>query len=160
MPQPHFTLTITASAVAWYAAIVATASTLIQTANYMRDRKKLRLRLLRRMSSNRPHEVGTTFTLLIATNSGRRPVNLTHVYIQRADNRADILVDTRPPLPCELTEGKEFVARLNEEGADFPTIQHFAVIDSTGRIYKLHLTPWRKRTIETLRRRLTRKAHT
>ena len=51
MPQPHFTLTITAGAVAWYAAIVSTMSSTIQFANYLRDRVHIKIKVQRNMET-------------------------------------------------------------------------------------------------------------
>jgi len=152
MPQPHFTITINGSIVAGYAALVSTVTGVVQIANFLRDRKHIKLKLLRRMSSDDPRRAGMTFAILQVTNAGRRPVNITHVYLQRPNNMAGILFDTSPWLPCELTEGKQLSAHLDEARADFDTILYFVVIDSTGREYKLHLLPWYQRAISAIRR--------
>jgi hypothetical protein len=157
MPQPHFTITINGSIVAGYAALVSTLTGAVQIAHFLRDRKNVKLKLLRRMSSTDPRRAGMTFAVLTATNVGRRPVNITHTYFQAPDETA-FLPDTNPRLPCELTEGKELAVHLDEAGLNVDMISFFAVIDSTSREYKLHLVPWHKRAAAALRRRLTRTA--
>lgn len=136
MPQPHFTLTISAAVVAWYAAILSTAATAVQTANFLRDRKKLKLDILRNMATDHPRRTGMTFTLLRVTNANRRPVTITLIYVERAHNEKGILNDTNPPLPCELTEGKQLAAFLDEAVRGFDTVRYFVVCDSTGREYR------------------------
>jgi hypothetical protein len=141
MPQPHFTLNITASAVAWYAALVSTITGAVQIANFLRDRKELKLDLMRNMVTDDRRRAGMTFTILRVTNAGRRPVNITHVFIKREGNLAGLLNDIKPPLPCELTEGEQLAAYLDEAIADFDTLRYFVVVDSTGREYKLKFNP-------------------
>ena len=63
MAQPHFTLTITASAVAWYAAILSTVGTTLQLAHYFRDRIRLKIKYRKNMEIfGDPLRSGMTFT--------------------------------------------------------------------------------------------------
>ena len=136
MLQPHFTITVTASAVAWYAAIMSTIIAAVQTANFLRDRKKVKLELLRNMVSGRPVDAGKTFAILRVTNAGRRPVTVTHAWLERSGNEAGLLLDARPKLPFQLAEGQQMAVFLDEANANFSTIRRFIVSDSTGRKYK------------------------
>jgi len=80
VPQPHFTVTITASAVAWYAAIVSTVSSAIQYANYLRDRVHIKVKVQKNMETvNDPIHDGMLLTMVTVTNAGRRPVTVTNV---------------------------------------------------------------------------------
>ena len=139
MSQPPFTLSITASVVAWYAALVSTITGAVQVGNFLRDRKKIKLDVMRNMVTDDPRRAGMEFTILRVTNAGRRPVNVTHIYLKQEGDAAGILSDVRPPLPHELTEGKQLAAYLDEARAGFETIRYFAVVDSTGREYKLKI---------------------
>ena len=142
MPQPHFTLTNSATAVAWYAAIVSTVTSAVQMANFLRDRKKVKLTVARNMQSvGDPRRTDMTFAILKVANSGRRPLTVTQVYITFLHNAGGLLNDTAPRLPCELTEGGYLLAYLDEAGVQFDTIRCFAASDSTGREYKINVAP-------------------
>lgn len=69
-----FTLTITAAAVAWYAAIVSTLSALVATYVAMRDRRRLKLRAdLEYLKSPE----GIRYKVVVrAANIGRRPITI------------------------------------------------------------------------------------
>jgi hypothetical protein len=97
MPQPHFTLTITATAVGWYAAIVSTLSSSVQFANYLRDRVHVGVKVQKNMQTvNDPVHEGMTLTMVKVTNSGRRPVTITNVGLMYLDDR------TFPIFPANL----------------------------------------------------------
>jgi len=111
MPQPDSKLTILATAAAWYAAIVSTATAAVQFANFLRDRKKVSLALSRHMAvPGDPNRAGITFTILRVANAGRRPLTIAGAYYYNLGNAGALLTDTSPGLPHELTEGP--LARL------------------------------------------------
>lgn len=153
MPQPHFTLTITASAVAWYAAVLSTASTLIQTANYFRDRVRLKILFQKNMQMiGDPHYADATLTIITVTNVGRRPVMVTHIGTLYLNNLGGMFGDTRPPLACELTEGKQVVAVADQRALDLAKIRCI-LVSASGRSFRLNIAPWHERLIWYFRRR-------
>ena len=142
-------LTITASEVAWYAAIVATVGAAIQIAAYFRDRARLEVTFQREMQYlNDPlHPPDTVFTIITITNVGRRPVTVRNIGLQKRGRKGAILTDVQPMLPHELTEGKFAVATLDETGLDMEEVAYFAAWYSAGRMYcapvaKLHRRFW------------------
>ena len=128
MLQPHFTLTISASVVAWYAALVSTITGALQMANFLRDRKKVKLTLARHMAvAHDPRRAGKTFAILRVTNSGRRPLTVTGVYFYDLGNTGALLNDTSPALPHQLTEGQTLLAFL----------AHISDLNSTDETFRL-----------------------
>jgi hypothetical protein len=152
MHQP-FTLTITASAVAWYAAIVSTVGGIIQVMNYLRDRVKIKIAIRRNMAwTGDPFRAGKTFTVVIVTNAGRRPVTITQIGEMHLDGSADVYLDIVPPVPCELTEGKYAMANVDQATIRSVDIRHFYACDATGRYHKLKYASLRRRIIWAARR--------
>jgi hypothetical protein len=160
MPQPYFTISISASAVAWYAAILSTVGTLIQTANYLRDKLRVKVRVHKNMKIfNDPSRDGTIFTEVIVINAGRRPFTLTNIGLLYLQNRASVFMDTTPRTPCELTEGKQAVALVPQDGIYFGNLRCFVAYDALGRQFRKNIAPWHKRMLWTARARLNPKAY-
>ena len=56
-----------------------------------------------------------------------------HVYYKNSDTHLSyVLIDTIPPLPCELAEGKELVTFLDTALKDPEKIRCLIVLDTTG----------------------------
>jgi hypothetical protein len=159
MPQPHFTLTISATVVAWYAAIVSTVSSAIQFANFLRDRPHVKLVVQKNMKilSDPRHPEEMIHTIVMAANAGRRPLTITAIGLLYLDNLGIAFLDTQPRLPTELTEGKRVHAYLNQGDLNFGKISHFYACDATGREFRLNIAPWHRRAYSRLRRRFARK---
>ena len=80
MSPDVFKIEISASAVAWYAAIVATAGMLVSLYSVFRDRAKIKIKYQRDMQIIGPQTVydpNKTYFNITVTNQGRRPVNIT-----------------------------------------------------------------------------------
>jgi hypothetical protein len=154
MPQPHFTLTISASAVAWYAAVVTTASSIIQVANFFRDRPHMKLKVLKnhKILGDPRHPDTITHTIVTATNAGRRPLTITSTGLLQLNDVGFLFLDTLPHLPAELTEGKIIYSYLDQADLDFDQIGYFYARDTTGREFRLNCAPWYRRAFWRLRR--------
>lgn len=154
MPQPHFTLTITASAVAWYAAVVSTISSAIQVGNYLRDRVHVKIKIQKNMETiNDPVHEGMLLTRITVTNAGRRPVTITNVGTMYLENKGCIFTDNTPRIPCELTEGKYITTLVDQEGLRFDEIRYFVAYDAVGREYRNHFAKWHRRVYWWFRRK-------
>jgi hypothetical protein len=155
----HFTLTITASVVAWYAAIVATVGAFIQVGNYLRDRVSVIVKYQRGMETiNDPLRDGMTFTFLEIVNAGRRPVTITNVTLSYLHGGGAVLTDvmpTRPPF--QLTEGQKSNAFVDEAGTRFDEIESFNAHDAVGRTFKVAYASWNRRVYWYFRRKVSRK---
>ncbi len=158
MPQPHFTLNITATAVAWYAAVLSTITTIVQTANYLRDRKRAKLKLHRHFAvSGDPRRAGKSYTIVKVANIGRRPITIDRAYFSRPDNSGGILIDTEPRLPAQLSEGQVLTVFADEHGLDFNKITYFAVCDSGDHQYRVNVARWYKRALWAISRQVNPK---
>lgn len=159
MAQPHLTLTISASVVAWYAAIVSTVSSAIQFANFLRDRPHVKLKVQKDMKifGDPRHPEERIHTIVTAVNAGRRPLTIISIGLLYLDNLGIAFLDTVPKLPTELTEGKHVQAYLNQGDLNFGKISHFYVGDATRRQFRLNIAPWYRRAYWRFHRRFTRK---
>ena len=153
----HLSLSFT-SLLALYGAILSTLTAVIQLSSHFRDRAKVVLTARKNM---KPIGVGhrydgMTMVIVTATNIGRRPITITGfaagLLFRKQQKATDwYLPDVRPPLPCEITEGKEVSAFVNQERVDFDLISHWYVWDSAGRHYRLNVAPWYKRLVSAYR---------
>jgi hypothetical protein len=154
MQTHHFTLTITASAVAWYAAITSTVIAFVQTANYLRDRVRVKVKFQRGMETvGDPRYEGMTLTMITVSNTGRRPVTITNMGMMYLQNRGAVFPNSTPRIPCELTEGKYLTALINEKEMPFEKIRSFEAYDSAGRTFRKNFAPWRQRVFWYFRRK-------
>jgi len=147
---------ISATAVAWYGAIVATISTLIALFNYLRDRPKIKIeyrkdiKIIGRQSLYDPSKTYFNITVI---NKGRRPINITKIAIRVLDlpNKrkfyllSDSFLITRNRILTEENPTTEFLVEQNL--IDFDNAWYISVYDATGQEYRkyLHLFPtfWR-----------------
>ena len=152
-------ITISASIVAWYAAIVASIGAVIQTASYLRDRSRLKVAFQRDMQFvNDPrHPDDMTFTVITITNIGRRPIMVRNAFMQRPGNRGAVFTDVQPAIPCELSEGKFITVAVDQAQLDLNDVAYFAASDSAGRVFCAPVAPVHKRAWWAVRRRWHRK---
>lgn len=157
-PMPHFTLSITASVVAWYATLVSTLALCIQIAHFLRDRVKVKVRFQQNMEIlGDPVRTGIVFTLLEIVNAGRRPVTITNVTLTYLKGGGAIATDVSPCPPFELTEGKQAQAFLDESALRFGEIRAFQAHDAVGRTYRANFARWYRRAYWFVRRSLSGK---
>jgi hypothetical protein len=150
-------LNITASAVAWYAAIVSTFTAAVQLANYARDRVRVHVNFQRDMElvNDRAYE-GMTVTFVNVVNSGRRRLTITNVGAVRLTGKSWVFTDARPPLPHVLEEGEQIQVIVDQDGLNFDEIQSFVAYDAQGRKFNKHYAPWYKRVRWYYQRKLQR----
>jgi len=158
--QPHFTLTINASAVAWYAATLSTITTIVQIAHFLRDRVRVKVKIQQNMETfGDPVREGITLTIITITNEGRRPVTIRGIGLMHLrQDKGGIFPDTNPHMPCELTEGQFATALVDQ--AQLPRlddIQYFHAWDASGREYRVNIAAWPKRIYWRIRRRWNRR---
>jgi hypothetical protein len=156
MGFPSFHVTISASVVAAYAAVVATATATVQFSNYLRDRARIKLRVQHNMQiiGGGPGVDATGLTMVYVMNSGRRPVTITTVGARRIYPHTHLVIPRcNPVLPHELTEGKSVIAMLPPCDLDFSTISCWEASDALGRNYRLHVAPWYARLSSHLKQR-------
>jgi hypothetical protein len=148
---------IPASAVAWYAAVVATGSAIVSAYNIFRDRARLQIRVSPNMKVIPPDTRygDKAYIQVTVTNAGRRPIYVTGVGFEeekkhgteKSPQRKFLIAESINKPPTELTEGA-FVDLLSLQ-ADFPPSVRFVwVTDSTGRRHSRRLKPHVRLAIE------------
>lgn len=159
MAVPTISLNISGNLIAIYAAALATATAVVQILNFYKDRAKVKFGLRKNMSAVGMGEryAGLTMTIITATNAGRRPLTMNgfafHYLYRKGERETDsYLFDVRPAIPCEITEGQQVSAFVNEAGVDFSTISHWYAWDTTGRHYRLNVAPWHRRWLSSFKR--------
>ena len=139
-------ITITANAVAWYAAIVGTLGILIAllsagTSIYVvrRDRTDLKLSATTNIMTTSPPPGFATlgpFVLINAANIGRRPIHLTAFPWFAEDGTSEVLhiVGEWRPSP-ELGENRSANLFAKQDKADLSKMKTINVRDETGRVW-------------------------
>jgi len=143
---------------ALYGAVLSTLTALVQLSNHFRDRAKVVLQIRKNMApigGGRAYD-GMRMVIITATNVGRRPVTINGfgASLLFKKGRADthwFLPRVNPPLPCEITEGKQVSAHVNQEKVDLQSISHWYAWDSAGRHYRLNVAPFYKRWVSAFR---------
>jgi hypothetical protein len=138
--------------IAVYGAILSTIAILNQVIG---DRAKVKLTVSKDMEIiGDPRYMGMTVISLEATNTGRRPVTIKTLGAQCLyPHKHFIATDTRPQLPCEISEGKYISGIIDQADTDFSRIDFWAAWDSHGRVYKLRVASRIAHWKSVLRRR-------
>jgi hypothetical protein len=108
--------------VAAYGAILSTINSAVQLLAHRRDRADIVLKVRRNMSTlvespTNPfaEQQVKKFAIITATNRGKRPVTLQSFAMKLLDtNTESLLVDVRPKIPREITEGQYASAFVDE----------------------------------------------
>jgi hypothetical protein len=155
MLTPTFHITISGSVIAAYAAIVATATGVVQFFNYRRDRARIKVSVRHNQEMlGYPRYSGKTLTVITVTNEGRRPVTVNTIGATRPYPLTHLLLlDSLPSLPHELTEGKNLMAILPESELDLSTIESWYATNAVGKTYWLHVASWYARAMSRARLR-------
>jgi len=138
-------LEITAEAVAWYAAIVATASALVSAYNVLRDRARLLIQVqanMRPLPGDVQHDTTKDHIMVRVVNAGRRPTIITHVWFEPKCKGAPniLLAHCLKMGPQELAEGKWAAYLLEQTAVDLKEFKYVCVSDSAGRTYRKKIT--------------------
>jgi hypothetical protein len=101
--------------VAIYGAVLASINSIIQLIAHRRDRADVVLKIRTNMRSGAGRYSGSTFTLVTATNRGKRPVTIEGFAARMLDSRTELwLPDVRPPIPHEISESRSVTAHIDE----------------------------------------------
>jgi len=126
---------IITSIIAAYGAVLSTIAIARQ---YLSDRVKVKLKVMRNMKThNAPDYDGMTIVTVDVVNIGRRPVTIVKVGATGLYPRLHfVAMDTKPTLPYEITEGQYTTTIMNQAEINLPTIDYWVALDSHGRKYK------------------------
>jgi len=133
---------ISASAVAWYGAIVATLSAIASGYGMFRDRARLIIKVAANMEMFPKGINGNENQVLVTiANAGRRPVTITHVWFERGKGQNLLLLRTSfQPGGTELKEGKFVNFNCIQSSLD-SAIKTICVQDATGKKHRKKLLP-------------------
>jgi len=140
-------ITISGDAVAWYAAIVATASAFVGGYAVWRDRTRLKVRVRLGWKLAEPYmdySTEETYIIIEVANVGRRPVQLNLLPFFKLRGQDKGLVVKGPWLPKDcLQEGESAKMLCKQDAVDLAKVTHVVVNDLTGRAWKARI-PKRK----------------
>lgn len=122
--------------VAIYGAVL---STIVATRQFLNERVRVIVTVRRnRQVVGDPRRENTVFTELTVTNAGHRAVTITAFgAVGLYPHPSLAAAETRPALPCELTEGRYVTSLWPQAEIDFSTIDYWAAWDSQGRVHRL-----------------------
>jgi len=136
-----FTITISATTVAWYAAIVATIS--VAVGGYAVWRDRARLKVLATPNMRLIEAVGAFSTdedliFVEAANVGRRPICLGIVWFESADVKppGGLLVQSKWAPSSKIAEGERATMKCRQGDIDLSRLTGVAVRDATGRVWR------------------------
>ena len=135
-----FSLTISASTVAWYAAIVATISAIGIGYGVWRDRACLRIEAKPNRKLSQPllnYPTDRTYIFIEVANTGRRPISLNGwPYFLLKDKRTECKLVIGDWYPKDrLNEGESATMLCFQDCIDLANVRAIAVKDSTGRVW-------------------------
>ena len=136
-----FNIEISAPAVAWFGAILASANTIAMGYNFWNDRPRLGFSFHKDMVMNGGASVGQkAYAVVQVSNRGRRPVTLTVALFKSRTKKTKgyVLGDSMARLNNhELTEGKACQYLLEQQdNMDLNDLDVFEISDATGRTWK------------------------
>lgn len=138
-----FKIEISASAVAWYGATVATLSVIIAFLNYLRDKVRVKVKISQGFLAYTDHLGDKDQIFIEAINVGRRPVTLSGAGLTLKNGKQLVLMrHENISFPYELQEGKSvrFWVDKNyifqEATKAKIKISHAWYRDATGKIHK------------------------
>lgn len=148
MSLPDISFQISADAVAWYGAIVATLTVLVSIHNSWRDRARIKIKFepnmcVVGMGSSYPEDVH--HLSISAVNMGRRPIRITQAGVQEAGRKgylvlADSFISHRPQVITEESPTTTFFVR--QDLFNLKKVYRVTILDGTGRKYIKYTTPF------------------
>jgi hypothetical protein len=138
------TITISANSVAWYGAVVATASALIATANYLGDKRKLKVKVTHGLFVGNTFDIDEKMMVFVgAANVGKRPVTVNSAGFRFRNGQDIVLMETPGlQLPFTVEEGKKCQTWIEKKDLvkamkkQKSRIKFGWYTDSTGKLYK------------------------
>lgn len=131
----------TTALVAWYGAIIATISIVIEAISVIRDKAKIKLKIENNQkiigkNGSWPYKENTDYTSISVINFGRRNVIIDIIGAWYTDDSGIIAVDIINSGPRELPEGKRINSLIEQNKIDFKKVLFFYAKDATGKKYK------------------------
>ncbi len=156
-----FQIKITASIVAWYGAIIASILAIVDIANFLSDRKKIKIKIDKDVRifgphGSTPYKENTNYVAVRIINAGRRKVIISTAGFFLLNGQHRVPVDVLKSIPITLPEGKRKDIFVEQEKIDFSKVDHFYVQDATTKTYKKNIANHITRFLWLIRRRKTK----
>jgi hypothetical protein len=139
-------ITISANAVAWYAALVGTGSLAVSAVDAWRDRARVKVtatagyKISKAVLGYSPDKLYISVTV---ANLGRRPVSISNVWLDTTDPQHEhghlLLDDSILRGPRDLPEGKATSYYVDQTELDLTKITRVVASDETGRKWQSKL---------------------
>lgn len=135
-------ITISGDVVAWYGAIVATASAVFVAYAILRDRVKVKVSArpnMRLITVGGPQDDDETYIVIEVSNVGRRPVHLQRLpYFTLKGEEGGLVVkgDWAPAATIEEGRSASLFARQGSFTVGLDKLKGVCVRDETGRVWK------------------------
>lgn len=154
MADAQFKLEISANAVAWYGAIVATLGALTSLYNVLRDKARVKITYQKDMQVGgiqNLYDPNKTYVDITVINKGRRPIRIAKVAVRTVGKGLKYLLLTDsffPHVNKILTEEDPTAGFLLEQNEDLlASAWYICVYDGTGKVYRkfMRISPpsWR-----------------
>ncbi|MFT5423140.1 MAG: hypothetical protein ACI89L_000914 [Phycisphaerales bacterium] len=126
--------------VAWYGAVLATASVAFGCFAIFRDKRKIVLRARANWRITEPfanYKTEDIYIYVTAANTGRRPVTLGNLAMQSTESSKSgwFVVGEWSP-KSRLEEGESASRLVNQKELDLSKVKFIAVEDATGKVWK------------------------
>lgn len=151
-------ISISAEAIAWYAALISTILLVIRFLEYQENKINIVLKCkanYRVYPGNKMYPPNKNYIVVIVINKGKRPVTIQSVgFISKNKNdKNGILSDSLLRGRVKLTEGESMDYLLEQDSVNLEKIKYFVAYDLTGREYKgkLESCCWFKSILSKLR---------
>jgi len=133
--------------VAWYGAVIATISIVINFLNYLKDRAVIKIRFQKDMQilsrSPTPYDSNKTYFVVSVINKGKRPIKIVKAgaKVFRGDKKIMIFSD------CFAISGERILTETNpstdfvveQELINIDNLEYLWVEDGTGKIYRKYV---------------------
>lgn len=129
------TIQVSASAVAWYGAILSTLALSAAIFNLWRDSKRLEIRVLPNMTGIPD---GGSWDVIHVANAGRRPVWITHVWAEKSKGPGEkLLLGTALNRGARGLKEGEFTSYLAKGGQiDWRVFRFVCIVIATGETFR------------------------
>jgi len=140
-------INITAEAVAWYGAIVATMSVLgtliLGILNYLSNKPKIKIvfeknRLIRPRENAYPYDPDKSYVCITISNVGVRTLTVNSAgfeFLGRGE-KSEIMINEKRKLPCELTEGRSVMLLVQQDKIELKKVRAIYAKTLSNKEYK------------------------
>lgn len=139
---PEIKLEITANAVGWYGALVATAGIIISVFNFLRDKSRIVLKWKKGMRIINPgagYKSGIDYISIEVINKGRRPVTIGSVGYLGLNKQHGIVSQSLIEGAIKIQEGEKHSYTVEQRLVPLDNVAYFIAYDQTGKGHRIRV---------------------